>query len=152
MAKLVFALHAQAIRQAMEEGLTSADHGVLDGTSIRSSASRHHLFNEERIKKRLEESEHSSSPRRCRSADRIAARLDGNHSSRPPAATQKFSQAEAQLATRLAKNQKRPKDKRLPSKQVRVNPNDPEAPLGRDKEKVFCPLYTANSSWLPSRC
>jgi len=56
---------------------------------------------------------------------------------------EKFKQAAAELATRLDKDQKRPKDKRLPSKHVRISPNDPEAPLGRDKEKVFCPFYTA---------
>ena len=56
---------------------------------------------------------------------------------------QRYRRAEVQLADRLARNQERPKDKRLPCKQVRVSLSDPEAPLGRDKEKVFCPLYTA---------
>jgi Transposase DDE domain len=56
---------------------------------------------------------------------------------------QRYRRAEVQLASRLAQNEARPKDKRLLSKQVRVSLSDPEAPLGRDKEKVFCPLYTA---------
>ncbi|MFI5461290.1 MAG: transposase, partial [Isosphaerales bacterium] len=42
-----------------------------------------------------------------------------------------------------AENQERPKDKRLPRKKVKVSVTEPEAPLGRDKEKVFCPMYTA---------
>jgi transposase len=143
VAELVFALHADAIRQAMEEGLTAADRGVLDGTSFRSRASRHHLFNEEKIKKRLEElsaavaKDAAGQPVETRPAW-MATTAAGRQRQ-----LEKFRHAAAELATRLDKNQKRPKDKRLPSKHVRINPNDPEAPLGRDKEKVFCPFYTA---------
>jgi hypothetical protein len=143
MAEPVFALHADAIRQAIEEELTAADRGVLDGTSFRSRASRHRLFNQETITKRLEELRLA--------ADKDAA--DQPIESGPawmattPAGRQrqleKFKEAAAELATRLDKNQKRPKDKRLPTKHVRISPNDAEAPLGRDKEKVFCPFYTA---------
>src|SRR5262249_1194888 len=51
----VFALHVQAIRQAMDEGFTKAEHGVLDGTAIRACASRHRLVHEEKLRQRLEE-------------------------------------------------------------------------------------------------
>jgi transposase len=139
----VFALHAEAIRQAMAEGLTTADHGVLDGTAIRACASRHHLVSEEKLRKRLEELNVA-----------VARDAAGQEVESPPSwmATtpagrqrqlEKYRQASTELVARLAKNQERPKDKRLPSKQVKVSPTDPEAPLGRDKEKVFCPLYTA---------
>jgi hypothetical protein len=139
----VFALHAAAIRQAMAEGFTTAEHGVLDGTSIRACASRHHLAHAERLRKRLEE---------------LSAAVERDAAGQPVesrpywmAATpvgrqgqlQRYRRAEVQLADRLARNQERPKDKRLPCKQVRVSLSDPEAPPGRDKEKVFCPLYTA---------
>jgi len=143
MATPVFALHAAAIRQAMVEGFTTAEHGVLDGTSIRACASRHHLAHEARLRKRLEE---------------LSAAVERDLAGQPVesrpywmAATplgrqgqlQRYRRAEVQLADRLARNQERPKDKRLPCKQVRVSLSDSEAPLGRDKEKVFCPLYTA---------
>jgi DDE family transposase len=55
---------------------------------------------------------------------------------------ERYRQAGIELADRLAKNQERPKDKRLPSRKVKVSVTDPEAPLGRDKEKVFGPMYT----------
>src|SRR5262249_27360991 len=48
-----------------------------------------------------------------------------------------------ELADRLATNQERPKDKQLPRAKIKISVTDPEAPLGRDKEKVFCPMYTA---------
>lgn len=143
MADPVFALHADALRQAMEEGLTSTDRGVLDGTSIRARASRHHLLNEEKIKKRVEELSAATA------RDDAGQPLDSQPTwmATTPAGRQrqleKYKRAAAELAARLEKNEKRPKDKRLPSKHVRINPNDPEAPLGRDKEKVFCPFYTA---------
>jgi transposase len=143
MAEPVFALHAEAIRQAIEEGLTPTDRGVLDGTSVRARASRHRLFNEERINKRLEEL--SAAAARDAAGQPVDSRPTWMATT--PAGRlrhlEKYKHAAAQLAVRLEKNQKRPKDKRLPSKQVRISPNDPEAPLGRDKEKVFCPFYTA---------
>ena len=54
----------------------------------------------------------------------------------------RYRQAGDELTDRLAKNQARPKDKQLPRKKVKVSITEPEAPLGRDKEKVFCPMYT----------
>ena len=47
------------------------------------------------------------------------------------------------LEERLEKNARRRKSHRLEAKHVCVSLSDPEAPIGRDKEKVFCPLYTA---------
>jgi transposase len=139
----VFALHAETIRQAMAEGLTTADHGVLDGTAIRACASRHHLVNEEKIKKRSEELNAA-----------VAKDVAGQHNNFQPSwmATtpvgrqqqlERYRAADVELAARLAKNEQRAKDRRLPRKQVRISLTDPEAPLGRDKEKVFGPLYTA---------
>jgi hypothetical protein len=138
----IFALHAAAIRQAMAQGFTVAEHGVLDGTAIRACASRHHLVHEEKLRKRLEE---------------LSAAVDRDVAGQPVESRpywmattplgrqgqlQRYRRAEVQLADRLIQNQERPKDKRLPCKQVRVSLSDPGAALGRDKEKVFCPLYT----------
>ncbi len=47
------------------------------------------------------------------------------------------------LEERLKANTKRRKSHRLDEKHVCVSLSDPEAALSRDKEKVFCPLYTA---------
>ena len=127
----------------MAEGFTTAEHGVLDGTAIRACASRHHLVHEERLRKRLEEL--STAVERDAAGQPIESRPYWMAAT--PLGRQgqlrRYRRAEVQLADRLARNQERPKDKRLPSKQVRVSLSDPEAPLGRDKEKVFCPLYTA---------
>jgi transposase len=139
----VFALHAAAIRQAMDEGLTIADHGVLDGTSIRACASRHRLVHADKLRKRLEQL--SAAVTRDAAGQPLESRPQWMAATAAGRQRQleRYRRAEVQLAARLAENEKRPKDKRLPEKQVRVSLSDPEAPLGRDKEKVFGPLYTA---------
>jgi transposase len=139
----VFDMHAQAIRQAMAEGLTAAEKAVLDGTSARSCASRHQLVNEEKLTKRLQELnaavEKDAAGQPIESEPYwMAATPNGRQ-----AQLERYRRAGDELADRLAKNEERPKDKQLPRKKVKVSVTDPEAPLGRDKEKVFCPMYTA---------
>jgi transposase len=139
----VFALHAQAIRAALEEGLTTGKSAVQDGTSARACASRHHLLNEETLAKRL---------------DALVAAVAQDAAGEPTAERpswmaqtpsgrqeqlQRYQTARPELARRVQKNEERPRDKRLKPSQVRISVTDPEAPLGRDKEKVFGPMYTA---------
>jgi transposase len=138
----VFDMHAQAIRQAMAEGFTTAESAVLDGTSARSCASRHQLVNEEKLTKRLQELnaavENDAAGQPIESEPYwMAATPKGRQTQ-----LERYRQAGDELADRLAKNEERPKDKQLPRKKVKVSVTDPEAPLGRDKEKVFCPMYT----------
>ncbi len=138
----VFDMHAQSVRQAIADGLTAAEDGVLDGTSLRACASRHQLVNEDKLTKRLQE------------LNAAVARDAAGHPSEPrprwmattpngrKVQLKRYRQAGDELTDRLAKNQARPKDKQLPRKKVKVSITEPEAPLGRDKEKVFCPMYT----------
>ncbi len=140
--KPVFEMHAQAIRAAMEEGLTTGKSAVQDGSSVRAYASRHHLLNEQTLAKRLAA---------------LVAAVDQDAAGQPiadqpywmaqtPSGRQEqlegYQTASIELARRVLKNEERPKDKRLPRSQVRISVTDPEAPLGRDKEKVFGPIYT----------
>lgn len=143
MHNAVFALHVEAIRQAMAEGLTTADRGVLDGTAIRACTSRHRLVNEEKLKKRAEELKAAVAKDAARQPDESQPSWMATTPVGRQQQLQRYRAAGVELAARLAKNQKRPKDKRLPCKQVKISLTDPEAPLGRDKEKVFGPLYTA---------
>lgn len=139
----VLEIHAQAIRAALEERLTTAKSAVQDGTSVRACASRHRLLNEETLAKRR---------------DMLVAAVAQDTAGQPlatepywMAATargrqdqlERYQTAHTELGRRVLKNQERPKDKRLAPSQVRVSVTDPEAPLGRDKEKVFGPVYTA---------
>src|SRR6185437_8335297 len=63
---------------------------------------------------------------------------------------QRHRAARTVLERRLAENARKPKDRRLDPEEVMISASDPEAPLGRDKEKVFGPLYTAQFVIEPS--
>jgi hypothetical protein len=139
----ILEIHARAIRAALEDGLAAAKSAVQDGTSVRASASRHHLLNEEALAKRL--AALAAAVARDAAGPAIAARP--SWMARTPGGRrgqlERHRRAAVELARRVLRNQGRDKDKRLPRAQVRVSATEPEAPLGRDKEKVFCPLYTA---------
>jgi hypothetical protein len=143
LSKSIFDMHAQAIRDAIDEGLTTAESGVLDGTSFRACASRHQLANEDKIKKRLEVLNAAIAQ------DAAGQPIDAQPywMAKTPkgrqAQLERYQRASEELAKRLAKNEERPKDKQLPRNKVKISVADPEAPLGRDKEKVFGPMYTS---------
>lgn len=139
----VFRMHARAIRAAMEEGLTTASSAVQDGSSVRACASRHHLLKEETLAKRLDALVAAAAQD---TADRPIADRPSWMARTPRGRREQLGRhqtASTELARRLLKNEGRPKDKRLPRSRVRIGLADPEAPLGRDKEKVFVPMYTA---------
>jgi transposase len=138
----VFDMHLQAIRQALDEGLTQATVGVLDGTSVRSGASRHQLLNQGTLAKRLQALqaavEQDAAGQPLQSPPYWMAQTARGRLAQLP----RYRQASDELTKRLAENQARPKDKQLPRNKVKVSVTDPEAPLGLDKEKVFCAMYT----------
>jgi len=139
----IFEMHAQAIRQAIADGLTTADSGVLDGTSARACASRHQLVNEDKLTKRLQELNAAVAQDAAGQSIEFRPRWMAETPRGRLAQLERYRLAGDELAERLAKNEERPKDKRLPRKKVKVSITEPEAPLGRDKEKVFGPMYTA---------
>jgi transposase len=139
----VFAMHAQAIRDAMAEGLTAAEVAVLDGTSVRACASRHQLVNEDKLTKRLQELNAAAARDVTGQPIESQPYWMAETPSGRQAQLKRYRLAGDELADRLAENEARPKDKQLPREKVKVSVTEPEAPLGRDKEKVFCPMYTA---------
>ena len=143
-------LLADLLTTARREDLVEGRIGVLDGTAIRAQASRHRLLNQARLHARLEALEQA-----------VARDGDGRPSPEPPgwmAATaagrgaqlRRYRTARSELDRRLAENARKPKDRRSDPQKVVVSVSDPEAPTGLDKEKVFGPLYTAESIVEPS--
>ena len=137
-------VHQVLIRQAVQEGLLDPQQGVLDGTTIRACASRHRMIHHQTLTRRREE---------LRAAIAQDAREEPPEAALPAwmAKTRygrleqaiRYDQAQEALQVRLEENAKKRKDKRLKEHPVVINPSDPQAPPGRDKEKVFTPLYTA---------
>lgn len=143
MGASVFDIHAETIRAAMDEGLTAAELAVPDGTAFRACASRHRLVNEDKLTKRVQELETAIA--QDTAGQPIQARpywMAKTPSSRLEQLA-RYRRAGVELADRSAENQERDKHKQLPSGKVKISVTDPEARLGRDKEKVFGPIYTA---------
>ena len=135
-------LLTDVVATGQHEGFVEGKQAVLDGSIIRAQASRHRLLNQARLQKRLgaldDAVEHDgagqSLPER---PGWMAATAQGRCQQR-----QRYLEAQAILERRLADNAQKPKDRRLAPEKVMVSVSDPEAPLGRDKEKVFGPVYT----------
>jgi hypothetical protein len=140
---VIESVHEHQIVQAQTEGLVDAETGAQDGTTFRACASRHRVVNRATLHKRQEILQSA-----------IAADAAGQPGEQTPGwmaqttsgrleQAQRLERAHEVLEQRIAENAKKPKDKRLEENRVQVSLSDPVAPLGRDKEKVFCPLYTA---------
>lgn len=139
---LLETFHQQVLQGAVAEGITTAKNGSLDGTLIAANASRHRLVNLTRLQRRSAELD------RVIAADR--ARQDPGPipgwMARFPATRRRqrhrFALARRALLKEHARNARRPTDKRQEPEEIVIGPGDLEAALGRDKEKVFRPLYT----------
>jgi hypothetical protein len=142
MGSVIQFVHEILMKQSLSEGLLNGETGVLDGTFVRACASRHRLVNHQTLTLRLEQLE------AARLVDEQLCPLDviprwmASTPAGRIAQQKRFIQAMAVLQQRLAANRRKPKDKRLSELKVYVSTSDPEAPLGRDKEKVFSPLYS----------
>jgi len=138
---LLETFNRQVLEWAIAQGLTTARRGSLDGTVIAANASRHRLVNLARLQRRLAE------------LDRvIAADQTGQDPgtiptwmARFPATRRRqrhrFREAQRKLLKHQAQNARRPRDKRQDPEKIVISTSDFEAALGRDKEKVFRPLY-----------
>lgn len=138
--KCIEELHAQVVKIAIDRELVDPSVGVQDGTSFAACASRHRMVNEQTLTAR---------------AQLLKQLLDGSVAIDatlpkwvPPTGSgrqelaKRMALADEILQQRIEENAKRPRDKRKDRSKVQVSLTDPEAPLGRDKLKVYRPLYT----------
>jgi transposase len=143
--KILESLNAQVIRRARDEGLLDDEVAVLDGTIFRACASRHRLVNSATLERRWADLQQAvqqdvvgENPVES-AVPAWMARTAGGRAKQ----TARYQAAREILQRRLAQNAKREKQDRLAEENVLVSLSDPEAPLGRDKEKVFGPCYNA---------
>ena len=133
--------HRQVLQAAVAEGLTTARSGSLDGTTIAACASRHRLLNLARLDRRLEELGRVIA---ADSAGRDPGPIPGWMARRPATRRRqrhRFQGARRALREEHARNARRPGDRRQDPEKIVISTSDPEAASGRDKEKVFRPLY-----------
>ncbi len=132
--------HRQLIEQAVEDKRLDPCVGVQDGTSVAACASRHRMVNQETLEKRrtlldavvTDVDEAVEKPPRWMPAT-VDGRLD---------LAERMKEASKVLAERIVVNAARASGKRKAPAKIVVSLSDPIAPLGRDKMKVYRPLYT----------
>ena len=138
-------LNAQLLHQAVDEELTTAERGALDGSAVAANASRRRLLNSERLEKRLAQLE-AALEDEVQGED--PGEVPGWMAHTPRGRTrqhERYGQAQEQLATRQAANAQRPPSQRREPDKIVISTGDPEAPLGLDKDGVFRPLYTVQT-------
>jgi transposase len=131
----------QVLQGAVAAGLTTARSGSLDGTTIAACASRHRLLNRARWDRRPEERDRVIAADK---AGRAPGAIPGWMARRPATRRrQRHRSCEARraLLKEHARNARRPGDRRPEPEKIVISTSDPEAASGRDKEKVFRPLY-----------
>jgi hypothetical protein len=134
--------NGQVLRSAVVQGLTTAESGSLDGTTIAANASRHRLLNLARLDRRLEELDRTIA---ADQAGRDPGAVPGwmaRHPTTRRRQRHRSREARRALWKEHARNARRPGDRRQDPEKIVISTGDPEAALGRDKEKVFRPLYT----------
>lgn len=136
-------LHEDLVRQTMAEGHVSAEKAAQDGTTFRAYASRHRVVNQKTLNKRLQvlqealQADEQSRPFKS-SPQWMPETPDGRLD-----LAARMEEALGVLNQRLENNAKKPKSKRQREDRIFVSLSEPQAVISRDKEKVFCPLYTS---------
>ena len=131
----------RVVEQSLEEEVTAGSEASLDGSAVEANASRHRLVNETTLAKRQAELQAA-----CALDERgeLLAEVPAWMARTPLTRlyqSQRYERAKERLEQLQAVNQRQdPSDRRDPKKIV-VSTSDPEAALGRDKLRVFRPLY-----------
>jgi transposase len=134
-------LHRQMIENAIEHNnLLDPAIGVQDGTSVAACASRHQMINKETLDRRQQ---------------LLSEVVEGQHPFAEPLPlwvpptdigrhdlADRMQRAGEVLDERIAKDAGKQAGKRKDRTKIQVSLTDPIGPLGRDKIKVFRPLYT----------
>lgn len=135
------AFHRQVLQQAVAGGLTAATRGAEDGTLVAANASRHKLVHAATLDRRVAER-----------AAAVAADERGGTTPAVPAWTartaggrrgqrERMKRARQRLNELQTRHRTKRSSKRKAATKVVVSVSDPEAAVGRDKEKVYRPLY-----------
>ena len=138
---LLETFHRQILEGAVAQGLTTASRGSLDGTLIAAHASRHRLVNLSRLRRRLEELDRVIAADKTRQDPGPIPGWMARHPATRQRQRYRFREAQRKLLKEHARNARRPRDQRQDAEKIVISTSDFQAALGRDKEKVFRPLY-----------
>ena len=139
--------NAQVLQSAVDRGLTSASRAAQDGTTVAAHASRHKLVNQETLKRHLEELEETLSlEEEGGSPERVPGWMAKHPETRQEQRLQ-YERASERMEQLQVENRKRRACKRKSPEKIVVSVSDSEAACGRDKLKVFRPLYNVQLNY-----
>jgi transposase len=142
IASFLRAWNAHVLTIAVEEQMTTAARGALDGSSVAAHASRRQLLNHERLaqRRKVVDERLQQLPRGETATPRPGwlARTESGLR----AQQRRYALAAEVLGQRQAANAQRRAGKRKPAEKVLISATDPQAVLARDKLNVFRPLYS----------
>ena len=133
-------LHQQLIERAIDENYLDPRIGVQDGTSVAACASRHRMVNAATLQKRQATLD-AVIAEDCEASKDLPQWLPPTLGGRLDLA-KRIKEASEVLSERFAQNALKPSDRRKDPAKILVSSTDPIVPLGRDKMKVYRPLYT----------
>ncbi len=136
--KYIEQLHNQIVQRAIDAEIVDATTGIQDGTSTAACASRHRMINRPTLDKRIEQLDAAIAGT---STEELPKWIPPTESGKDEL-RQRMEVASQVLNQRIQANAKKPSGKRKDPNKIVVSTSDPEAPLGRDKMKVYRPLYT----------
>ena len=131
----------QVLQHAQSQGHTAVYRGALDGTLVEANASRHHLLNSPQLQQRLETLVEATQADAQGGVPQEQPYWMANTPASRTRQQEQYQTAQTKLAERLAENERRMPSQRQEVKNLRISVTDPEAALGKDKLKVFRPLY-----------
>jgi transposase len=143
----------QALQMALDQGVTTASRGALDGSTIAAHATRRQLANEQSLKQRILQLDQAIKAQQSEplteqpfepSIERPAAQPPTWMAKSPLGRIQqrqRYRHAAEVLIQRQQQNALRAGSKRKPPEKVFVSWSDPEAAVGLDKYSVYRPLY-----------
>jgi transposase len=135
-------LNRDVLQQAIDARMTSAKNAALDGTFVAANASRHKTVQQATLQKRLEHLQQAveEDQQQAPPASDRPAWMAGSAAGRRQQLG-RCQKAQERMRCLHEKNARRRKDKRQKSEHIRISLSDPESACGRDKLKVFRPLY-----------
>lgn len=131
----------QVLEAAQNAKITTATRAAQDGSTVAANASRHRLLNREQLAKRTEALNAACADD---ARERPPQSVPGWMAKTPAGRLEqreRFGQAASRLAELQAMNTRQSANRRRPAEKIVVSPSDPQAALGRDKLKVYRPLY-----------
>jgi transposase len=157
------AWHQQVVAEIQKLQADVTDIATLDGTSLEANASRHKMFSSETVDKHLEQlakAQEQEAQEVAEAAETAGATVESavepaferpewmaKTSAGRQRQMERHQHARQRLQALHERNSRRPKDKQLPRKHVRVSVTDPESASGRDKHNVYRPLYNVQLLW-----